>query len=37
MAQRPGQPAAAEELEGADMLPSETATHYRSEGRFTER
>jgi hypothetical protein len=32
MAQRPGRPAAAEELEGADMLPSETATNYASEG-----
>ena len=37
MKQRPGQPAAPEELEGADMLPSETATHYRSEGGYTER
>lgn len=32
MAQRPGQPAAAAELESAEILPSETATNYRSEG-----
>ena len=32
MAQRPGQPAEASELEDADSLPSETATNYRSEG-----
>lgn len=32
MAQRPGRPAAASELEGAEILPSETATNYRSEG-----
>jgi uncharacterized membrane protein len=37
MEQRPGQPASARELEGAEMLPSETATNYRSEGRYTER
>ena len=37
MSQRPGQPAAASELEGADMLPSQTATNYGSEGRYTER
>jgi uncharacterized membrane protein len=35
--QRPGQPAAASELESAEMLPSETATNYGSEGRFTQR
>ena len=35
--QRPGQPASARELEGAEMLPSETATNYGSEGRFTQR
>ena len=32
MAQRAAQPAAVEELESAEMLPSETATNYRSEG-----
>ena len=32
MAQRPAQPAAANELEDAEMLPSETATNYASEG-----
>ena len=37
MSQRPGQPAASSELEGADMLPSQTATNYGSEGRYTER
>jgi uncharacterized membrane protein len=37
MQQRPGQPADARELEHAEMLPSETATNYRSEGRYTER
>jgi uncharacterized membrane protein len=37
MSQRPGQPAAARELESAEMLPSETATNYRSEGRYTQR
>ena len=31
MEQRPGRPAHASELEGADMLPSQTATNYRSE------
>jgi len=33
LAQRPAQPAAARELESAEMLPSETATNYPSEGR----
>jgi hypothetical protein len=37
MQQRPGQPASAKELETAEMLPSETATNYGSEGRYTER
>lgn len=37
MAQRAAQPPSAGELEGADMLPSETATNYGSEGRYTER
>jgi uncharacterized membrane protein len=32
MAQRPASPAAAKELEGAEMLPSESATNYASEG-----
>jgi len=32
MAQRPAQPAASSELEDAEMLPSETATNYRSAG-----
>jgi uncharacterized membrane protein len=36
MEQRPGQPAAASELERADTLPSETATNYRSERRSTQ-
>ena len=36
-AQRPGQPAAAAELESAEMLPSETATNYPPEGRAMER
>ena len=36
MAQRPGRPAAASELEGAEMLPSDTATNYRPEERRTE-
>jgi uncharacterized membrane protein len=36
MDQRPGQPAAASELEGADMLPSESGTNYRSEMRSSE-
>jgi uncharacterized membrane protein len=33
--QRPGRPAAATELEDAEMLPSQTATNYGSEGRMT--
>jgi len=33
--QRPGRPAEATELEDAEMLPSETATNYGSEGRTT--
>jgi len=37
LSQRPGQPAAASELEGVEMLPSETATNYRSEGGYTQR
>ena len=37
MSQRPGQPAGASELESAEMLPSETATNYGSERRYTER
>jgi len=37
MAQRPGQPASQEELESAEMLPSETMTNYGHEGRYTER
>jgi len=36
MAQRPARPAAASELEGAEMLPSETATNYGSEERRSE-
>jgi len=32
MEQRPACPAAAQELEGAEMLPSQTATNYASEG-----
>jgi hypothetical protein len=36
MQQRPGQPAAASELEGADALPSQTATNFGSERRSTE-
>jgi len=36
-AQRPSQPASQQELESAEMLPSETATNYGSEGRYTER
>ena len=36
MAQRPARPAAATELEGAEMLPSETATNYRSDERRSE-
>src|SRR6185369_6596882 len=35
MQQRAAQPAAAGELEESDMLPSQTATNYRSEGRYT--
>ena len=34
--QRPGRPAAATELEEVEMLPSETATNYRSEGRIVQ-
>jgi len=37
MQQRAAQPAAAGELEKSDMLPSQTATNYRSEGRYTQR
>jgi len=37
MEQRAAQPPAASELERADALPSETATNYGSEGRYTER
>ena len=37
MSQRPGRPADAAELEGAEMLPSETATNYPSEGRTMQR
>src|SRR5215217_2731475 len=37
MQQRPGQPPNVQELESAEMLPSETATNYGSEGRYTER
>lgn len=37
MAQRPGQPASTQELESAEMLPSETATNYGSERRYTQR
>jgi uncharacterized membrane protein len=37
MEQRPAQPPSARELEGADMLPSETATNYGSEGRYPQR
>jgi uncharacterized membrane protein len=36
MSQRPARPAAASELQGAEMLPSETATNYRSEDRRSE-
>jgi uncharacterized membrane protein len=36
MQQRPARPAAASDLEGAEMLPSETATNYRSEERRSE-
>ena len=37
MQQRPARPAAAGELEGAEMLPSQTATNYRSEAQASER
>ena len=37
MEQRPGRPAAADELESAEMLPSQTATNYPSEGRTMQR
>src|ERR1051325_6183636 len=37
MEQRPGRPAAVDELESAEMLPSETATNYPSEGRTMQR
>lgn len=37
MEQRPGRPAAVDELESAGMLPSETATNYPSEGRTMQR
>jgi uncharacterized membrane protein len=37
MEQRPAQPAAASELESADMTPSQTATNYRLEGGMTQR
>ena len=37
MDQRAGQPPSVSELESAEMLPSETATNYRSEGRYTQR
>src|ERR1041385_8384122 len=37
MEQRPGRPAAVDELESAEMLPSETATNYPSEGRTMHR
>lgn len=37
MDQRPGQPPDVSELEEAEMLPSETATNYGSEGRYTQR
>ena len=33
MDQRPGRPAAASELEDAEVLPSQTATNYQTEGR----
>jgi uncharacterized membrane protein len=36
MEQRPGRPADASELEGAEMLPSQTATNYRSDERGPE-
>ena len=37
MQQRPGQPPSVSDLESAEMLPSETATNYGSEGRYTQR
>src|SRR5690349_21676220 len=37
MEQRAAQPAEAGELEKSDMLPSQTATNYGSEGRYTQR
>ena len=37
MDQRPGQPPDVSDLEKAEMLPSQTATNYRSEGRHTQR
>jgi uncharacterized membrane protein len=37
MSQRPGQPPSVSDLESAEMLPSETATNYGSEGRYTQR
>ena len=37
MQQRAAQPANVKELASAEMLPSETATNYGSEGRFTQR
>lgn len=37
MEQRPGRPAAADELESAEMLPSQTATNYPSDGRTMQR
>ena len=37
MEQRPGQPPSDKELESAEMLPSETATNFGSEGRYTQR
>ena len=37
MQQRPGQPPSVSELESAERLPSETATNYGSEGRYTQR
>jgi len=37
MEQRPAQPPSAGELEDADMLPSQTATNYDSEGRYPQR
>jgi uncharacterized membrane protein len=37
MEQRPGRPAGVDELESAEMLPSQTATNYPSEGRTMQR